>query len=42
MHETLVAQAELESDLRDAVKNEDFTLVYEPIVEVDNGTRGGL
>ena len=37
MHETLVAQAELESDLREAVKNEDFSLVYEPIVEVANG-----
>jgi|GEM_PF-1394534 len=37
MHETLVAQAELESDLREAVKNEDFALVYEPIVEVATG-----
>ena len=37
MHETLVAQAQLENDLRDAVKAEDFTLVYEPIVEVETG-----
>ncbi|MEE9404717.1 MAG: EAL domain-containing protein [Algisphaera sp.] len=42
MHEALVEQAELESDLREAVKNEDFTLVYEPIVEVDTGKIAGF
>ena len=37
MHEELVAQAELESDLREAVKNEDFSMVFEPIVDVASG-----
>ena len=37
MHETLVAQAKLEQDLREAVASEAFTLVYEPIVDLKGG-----
>jgi diguanylate cyclase (GGDEF)-like protein len=42
MHETLVAQAQLERDLREAVAQEAFTLVYEPIIDLDGGRVAGF
>lgn len=42
MHDTLVEQAKLEHDLRDAVQREDFTLVYEPIVCLGSGAVSGF
>lgn len=39
MHENLIAQAKLEQDLREAVTNEDFTLVYEPIIDLRDAGR---
>ena len=42
MHESIVAQAQLERDLREAVRNEDFTLVYEPIVSLKTGAVAGF
>lgn len=42
MHETLVAQAQLEHDLREAVAREDFTLVYEPIIDLPTGRVAGF
>lgn len=42
MHDTLVEQSRLERDLRDAVAAEDFTLVYEPIVDLKSGKVAGF
>ncbi|MBB6428721.1 EAL domain-containing protein [Algisphaera agarilytica] len=42
MHDTLIAQAKLERDLRDAVATEDFSLVYEPIVDLSSGRIAGF
>jgi len=42
MHETLVAQSKLEQDLREAVANEDFMLVYEPIIDLSSGHVSGF
>jgi len=42
MHDTLIEQAKLERDLREAVAAEDFSLVYEPIVELEGGTVAGF
>ncbi|MEO1236998.1 MAG: EAL domain-containing protein, partial [Planctomycetota bacterium] len=42
MHETLVAQAKLEHDLREAAAEEAFTLAYEPIVELKTGRVAGF
>ena len=42
MHDTLVEQAQLERDLREAVKREDFMLVYEPIVCLESGGVSGF
>ncbi|MEM8739608.1 MAG: EAL domain-containing protein [Planctomycetota bacterium] len=42
MHETLVAQSRLERDLREAAAREAFTLVYEPIVKLQDGRVAGF
>ena len=42
MHDTLIEQAKLERDLRDAVAAEDFALVYEPIIDLKTGKVGGF
>lgn len=42
MHDTLIEQSRLERDLRDAAAREDFTLVYEPIVELKTGKVAGF
>ncbi|MEM1110205.1 MAG: EAL domain-containing protein [Planctomycetota bacterium] len=42
MHDTLVEQARLERDLREAVAAEQFSLVYEPIVGLKDGRVAGF
>jgi diguanylate cyclase (GGDEF)-like protein len=42
MHEKLLQQTRLEADLREAVEKEDFTLVYEPIVDLASGRVAGF
>ncbi len=42
MHDTLIEQSKMERDLRDAVAAEDFTMVYEPIVELKTGRVAGF
>jgi EAL domain-containing protein (putative c-di-GMP-specific phosphodiesterase class I) len=42
MHEQLIEQAALEEDLRDAIERETFTLVYEPIVDMQDGQISGF
>lgn len=42
MHEELIQQSRLERDLRDAAAREDFTLVYEPIVDLKTGKVAGF
>ncbi len=42
MHESAVAQLQLENDLRRALENDEFILYYQPIVSMESGTISGF
>jgi diguanylate cyclase (GGDEF)-like protein/PAS domain S-box-containing protein len=42
MHEALMERIELEEDLRRAIENEDFTIHYQPIVDLQSRTMLGM
>lgn len=42
MHAQLVAEVELENDLREAIKNEQLSLYYQPILDAVNGRLKGF
>ncbi|AFY64591.1 bifunctional diguanylate cyclase/phosphodiesterase [Geitlerinema sp. PCC 7407] len=41
MHETALKRLQIETDLRKAVKNQEFEIYYQPIINLQNGTIAG-